>query len=408
MEILPIFSAIRRNPVGALLIALQIAVTMAVMCNASFVVAQQLQRMNRPTGIDEANILTFYNVWSTQSGDFKSRVQTDLATLRSLPGVDDATATLGLPLRGGGYNLSVALTPTDTKGITDSAVYPVDSHGMAAFGLQLRAGRGFTSDEIADLTAEHEDPTLAPVVLVTHALADRLFPHGDALGKPIYLGTKPSTIIGIVDRMQAAHVSMASDLMEYSILVPFQWEGSTTLYVVRTKPGQYKSVAAAIPPALARISRARVIGNINPFVQTRADAYRPFRAMVLILSSVCTLLLIITCLGIVGLTTYWVSQRSRQIGIRRALGARQVDILRYFHTENFLVVGAGAIAGIILGDATNVLAVEHFAMARMPQVYILASALIMLVLGQLSVLWPSFRAAKVPPALATRAQVEHR
>ena len=404
MEIRPILSATRRNPLGALLIALQIAVTMAVMCNTSFMVAQQLVRMHQPSGVDEPNILSFYNVWSAQSGDFKSRLQTDLVTLRALPGVQDATASVGMPLRGGGYNFSVALTPTDTVGITNAALYPMDSHGLSTFGVQLRAGRGFNADEVADLTAEHEDPSVSPVLLVTRALADRLFPDGNALGKAIYVGVKPSTIIGIVDRMQGPRVSAANDIMEYSIIAPFSWQGATTLYVVRTKPGQRDAVMAAIPKALAGVSRNRVTGAIATFDQTREDAYRPYRAMVLILSSVCTLLLVITCLGIIGLTTYWVNQRRRQIGIRRALGATRGDILMYFHTENFLVVGVGAIAGVILGAVVNVLAAEHFAIPRMPFIYMVLSAVVMLVLGQLSVLWPSLRATHISPALATQAR----
>jgi putative ABC transport system permease protein len=404
MEIRPILSATRRNPIGALLIALQIAVTMAVMCNTSFMIAQQLVRMREPSGVDEANIVSFYNVWSAQSNDFKSRVQTDLVTLRSIPGVQDATASVGMPLRGGGYNFSVALTPTDTNGITNAALYPVDSHGLNTFGLKLRAGRNFNEGEIADLTADHEDPSVAPVLLVTHALADRLFPNGDALGKSIYVGVKPATIIGIVDRMQGPRVSAATDTMEYSIIAPFSWQGATTLYIVRTKPGQREAVMAVIPKALAGISRNRVTGAIATFEQTRADAYRPYRAMVLILSTVCTLLLAITCLGIIGLTSYWVNQRRRQIGIRRALGARRVDILMYFHTENFIVVGIGAIAGIVLGSIVNVMAAEHFSIPRMPLIYIALSALVMVFLGQLSVLWPSLRATHISPAIATQSR----
>ncbi|WP_266156577.1 ABC transporter permease [Dyella silvatica] len=403
MEVLPILSALRRNPVGAVLIVLQIALTLAIVCNALFIAEQQVQRMARPSGVDEANIFSFYNLWGDNSSDFKSRVQTDLATLRALPGVEDAMVTLGLPLLGGGYHFTVALNAEDVKGITETTLYPVDDHGLKTLGVHLVAGRWFTSSEVADLDRDHENPDSAAVVVVTQALATRLFPNGSALGRPIYLGKNPSTIIGIVEQMQASNVSTATDIAEFSVLAPFLWQGATSLYVVRAKPGQRDAVLQAAQKALVTVSRTRVLGKVSTFEETRADAYRPLRSMALILGYVSVLLLLITGLGIVGLTSYWVSQRRRQIGIRRALGARRIDILTYFHTENFLVVGVGAVIGVILANVANSFIVDHYEMARMPQTYIAISALIVLSLGQLSVLWPSLRAANISPVMATQA-----
>ena len=118
---------------------------------------------------------------------------------------------------------------------------------------------------------------------------------------------------------------------------------------------------------------------------------------------VCVALLAVTAFGIVGLTSYWVAQRRRQIGIRRALGATRNAIMRYFQTENLLIAGAGAAIGVALAVALNLWMVTTFEMQRLHTGYALVGAVAVLLLGQAAVLWPAFRAASIPPALATRA-----
>jgi len=402
MEIRPILSAMRRNPIGGILIVLQIALTVAIVCNALFIVQQQTQLMRRPSGLEEASLFSFYNIWGGGSDDFKAKTQTDLNAIREMSDVEDATVTLGLPLLGGGYSFSVSLYPDQPKGVTNASLFPVDTHGIKTLGLNLVAGRNFNADEIRDLDQDHDNPESATVVIVSKALADRLFPDGQALGRAIYLGKTPSTIIGIVETMQASHATTATDIADHALLAPFQWQGSTALYAVRAKPGKRDALMQAIPTKLAQVNHSRVIGRMSSFEDVRKDAYRPLRAMAIILGCVSLMLIAITGLGIVGLTSYWVAQRRRQIGIRRALGARRVDILAYFHTENFLVVGMGAVAGIILAKGTNMLVVEHFEMAQLPYAYIFFSVLIVLLLGQLSVLWPAVRASHIPPVQAIR------
>jgi putative ABC transport system permease protein len=114
-------------------------------------------------------------------------------------------------------------------------------------------------------------------------------------------------------------------------------------------------------------------------------------------------LLAITAAGIVGLTSFWVGQRRKQIGVRRALGARRRDILAYFLTENFLISASGAVLGIVLGFAFNLWTVTHFAMDRMSLVYVGLGVLMLLLLGQAATLAPALRASRVSPVEATRS-----
>jgi putative ABC transport system permease protein len=114
-------------------------------------------------------------------------------------------------------------------------------------------------------------------------------------------------------------------------------------------------------------------------------------------------LLAITAAGIVGLTSFWVGQRRKQIGVRRALGATRRDILNYFMTENLLISSAGALLGVLLAIAINLWLVTRFEMNRLSLVYVLAGVVILLLLGQGAVLAPAMRASRVPPVEATRS-----
>ena len=151
------------------------------------------------------------------------------------------------------------------------------------------------------------------------------------------------------------------------------------------------------------ISRARVIQKTLTLTRAREEAYKDDKGLVVILGVVCASLLAVTSFGIVGLTSYWVAQRRRQIGIRRALGATRNAIIQYFQTENLLIAGAGAAIGVAMAVSLNLWMVNAFAMQRLNTGYTLIGAVVVLLLGQVAVLWPALKAASIPPALATRA-----
>jgi putative ABC transport system permease protein len=113
-------------------------------------------------------------------------------------------------------------------------------------------------------------------------------------------------------------------------------------------------------------------------------------------------LLVITALGIVGLASSWVQQRTRQIGIRRALGATRGDILRYFQVENFILTTAGIAAGMGLAYAINLWLMGAYEVPRLPAQVLPAGAVLLWLLGQLAVLGPARRASAISPAIATR------
>jgi putative ABC transport system permease protein len=404
MGIRPILSAMRRNKFGAILIATQMAVTLAFLCNSLTLVEQRLAWSARPTGVDEANVFVVQSDNIDHLADPRSRQETDFAALRSLHGVMDVYATNDVPMQGGGWVMTVNLVVDQQTPSAETAYYFGDTHALDTLGLKLIAGRNFSADEIVD--RGDSDTPMPAGFIVTQALARKLFPAGDALGKSIFVentGT-PSPIIGIVERLQApltTATGVGATFAENSVMVPFRPIGDSSRYMVRVQPGQLAAVMKAAGAKLSAIDDNRIL-RTRSMAEMRELAYRGEHGLVVLLTSICAALVLVTGFGIVGLTSYWVAQRRHQIGIRRALGATRHAILTYFQTENFLIAAAGALSGIAFAVMLNLWMVSSFEMVRMDNSRVIGAAVFMLLLSQAAVLWPALRAASIPPALATR------
>ncbi len=406
MHIRPILAALSRNKAGPVLIGLQIALTLAIVCNAMFIIEQRLQYLSRPTGIDEPGIFAFGNQWvGAVNEDFTARAAADIATVRQTPGVIDAYRSNSYPLRGGGWSTGLQLHPNQKDETAHTAVYFADEHALDTLGVKLVAGRNFTADEISDFKTH--DLMGPAVVIVTRSLAAKLFPDGSALGKVFYMSDRspPSTIIGIIDTLQSAWVgySWSDTFAQNTTLVPYRPLERGSYFVVRTAPDRLAEVMQAVNDRLYAANRLRVITHLRSFSEVRAIAYRSDRGMAILMGIVCAALLLVTAAGIVGLASFWVGQRQRQIGIRRALGATALDIMHYFQLENLLIGSGGAVLGILTAIGLNLWLVQQYEMARLPVLFVALAAAVVLGLGQIAVLQPARRASKVPPVIATRS-----
>ncbi|RDS83024.1 peptide ABC transporter permease [Dyella monticola] len=407
MQIRPILATLRYHKAGTLLIALQIALTLAIVCNALFIIHQRLGQLSRPSGVDESDLLLVHNQWAGKpdADEVASMMASDLATLRNLPGVANVYATNTYPLSGEGTVFGIGHSP-DKKTYTDStAIYFVDDNALATLGLRLIAGRNFRPDEIG---ASSKHSKIEPdEIIITQALAHHLFPDASAVGKAVYLSRKPSIIIGVVGRMRTPWVdSSMAKWDEYSTLLPYRRLEGYTEYVIRTQPGQLDDVARRVKATLYAANRMRVISpknGVRTFADVGAQAYNSDRGMAILMGAISLIMLTITGAGIVGLTSFWVGQRRKQIGVRRALGATQRDILSYFLTENLLIGVAGVIVGGVLAIGLNLWLMNQFEMEKLAMGYVVAGVAILLVLGQGAVLAPALRASKVPPVEATRS-----
>jgi putative ABC transport system permease protein len=417
MTVHPILAALRKHKAGVVLIALQIALTLAIVCNAIFIIGQRIERVDRPTGIDESNLFVVSQHWvgapsaEDAAGVEKldSMLRADIAALRGLPGVTAVTPINSLPLLNSSWTGAMSLKPGDVRDQNASlhtAFYFSDEQVFPALGLKLVAGRAFNAGDVNHQA--FRDQRGPDIVIVTKAIADKLFPGGSAVGKTVYLNgsSKPSTIVGVVERMQIpATGSWGNSFTWYSTLVPTRLNSYFARYAVRTRSGQLDAAMRAVAPALYKVDPMRVLDDdsVRSFAEVRARAYRADIGMAVLMSVTCLILIAVTAAGIVGLTSFWVGQRRKQIGVRRALGARKVDILRYFQTENLMIAGGGAVVGVLLAIGLNLLLMQHFEMDRLPILYVLVGVVVVMALGQAAVFVPARRAADVPPVVATRS-----
>jgi putative ABC transport system permease protein len=407
MKPMPTLDELRRNRAGVLSIAAQMTLALAILCNALFVIHEMTAWTSRPTGVDEADIFVIASNARGEHQTWGAREQADLAALRAIDGVVDAYATNSVPLYRAGNSAPLKTSADQIQPTTMAALYYTGSEGLETLGLQLVAGRTFARGEDGYMN-DWDILSVPHVVIITSALAHQLYPHGSALGRPIYVQGLPMAIriVGIVKRLQVPWTSVAgwgSTFSQDSVLLPAQLIDKHVLYVVRARPGRMAAVEKAAVKSLQTIDHLRILDGPYTMRQERESAYRDDRGLSLFLAAVTSCLLGVTAAGIVGLTSYWVAKRRRQIGIRRALGATRAGIVWYFLGENLMITLLGVTAGMILAIALNLWVIDAFALPRMPGGYLAAGAGALILLGQLAALWPSWRAASIPPAIATRS-----
>ena len=404
LQIRPILSTLSRHRTAALLIVIEIALTCAIVCNAVFLIANRIERLRYGSGLADTE-LVHLGMRSIGRGDNAAAgTREDLAALRALPGVRGAAIMSNVPFGHQSRNSGISLDPEQPTPTIETAMYSGDVGLIGTLGLELAAGRDFNADEIVDEADfdKVDDYHLAGVV-VSRAVAQRLFPGKEAVGRAIYIfGKAPLRIVGVVERLTNAHPDHGDDRDLYSVILPIRptFDGGT--YVLRTDPAQRGGVLKAAVAALERVDPHRVAQEHGTFEDLRGDYYKSDLAMVWLLAGVCLALLVVTAFGIVGLASFWVQQRTRMIGTRRALGATRGQILRYFQTENLLLTSAGIAIGMLGAFAINQWLMTQYELPRLPLLYLPLGALVLWALGQAAVLAPARRAAALPPAHAMR------
>jgi len=405
----PILSALTRHKAGVFLIALQVALTLAIVANAVFVIGQRVIYISRPTGIDEANIVVVDNRWvgALTSVQAQAKTAADLAMLRQLPGVVDAYADYSFPGAGPWATLwAISLDANQKSPTSYSEAYFADEHALATYGVRLVAGRNFQADEVTP-GSQLEQSTAGPII-ITQDLAGKLFPAESSLGKAVYVGGVARTIVGVISDMQVPAVGTRTFAYR-SVLSPIRWaDAGGDQYIVRAKPGQAEQLRIRLSTALYNVSRLRVIDavdGVQSFHALRSKAYSRDRGLVILLTTASIILLLATAGGIIGITVFWVDERRRQIGLRRALGAKRSDILAHILTENFFIILLGISVGSLLAFAANIALMHFLEMTRLPTVYIALGSALLLTLGQCAALSPARRAARMSPMEATRAAI---
>jgi putative ABC transport system permease protein len=404
MHFFPILSTLRRHRTAAALIVLQIALTCAIVCNAIFLIRARLARMDTPSGIVEDEIVRVQLTGIGAKTDADAVTRQDLAALRAIPGVQYAAVTNQVPFGRSSWNSDASTIPDDPSPPFNATTYLGSADLLETLGVHLIAGRDFTPDEYIAEKAMRDGKAPSSMI-VTRKVAEKLFGDASPIGKRIYMwGKDPQIIVGEVEVLARPSENGGRSLPGFSTILPI----NTTFarggnYLLRVNPARKTDVLAAVDATLNRVDPSRIILKHQGFDEIRREYFKQDRAMAYLLVGVSIALLIITALGVVGLASFWVQQRTRQIGVRRALGATRGDILRYFQLENFILASIGIALGMALAYAINLWLMNKYHVERLPAAFLPVGAALLWALGQIAVLGPAMRAALIPPAIATRS-----
>lgn len=396
LDLIPIIKSLWRNKTGPLLISVQLSLTIAVVSTALFVVSERIAKVDRPSGMVEEEIFKIWMRHNAPDLDMEQIAKRDMEIIRTIPGVVDATPISSIPVSGSGTSSLLSLEPEGKLTNFTSAIYEMTDHGVATLGLNLIEGRNFNTNEVTFFT--RENPTEQTVAIITKDIADRMFPNESAVGNTIYMGRLPLTIVGVAERLMSPWPN--SEHANSVTILPAIVKGNSINYLVRTEVGQRDAIMHSLLEKLRSIDSSRLVGDENSIEQIKRDSYSSDYAMIKILLFVIFLLTFVNALGIFSITTFWVNQRRKQIGIRRALGATKAGVMRYFMLENILLVVFAGVIGTIIAYVNSSYMVRTQNMEILPVEYVLITVFFLLVITLLAAYSPIRRAAQISPVEA--------
>jgi putative ABC transport system permease protein len=401
MEFGPIFRSLLRNRARVILIVAEVALTLAIVANCLSLILDTRAQLAKPSGFDDEHLVAIQsNPFDDHLRDPKvlnQLVDQDRRTLRAVPGVRAVAHTTLRPWETSGQITAIRVPGTRGEPLRTQLAL-ADPGLFATLGVSIAQGRGFTEAEY-DHGADAPQDEVQPVV-VSQALADQLYPGGGAVGKPISDADEAAhyQIVGIVDRFY----NPFGETSEKAMLLPARAASFDrgSYYLVRTE-GNPAPLIPQLEKALLGVEKGRFL-RTHTIVENRDQFHGRDRMLVASLNGVMALLVLVTALGIVGLTSFSVAERQRQIGTRRALGAHRMAIVRHFLLENWMVTSFGVVLGVLLAYGFNFGLVTWVAGARLSPGVVAVGAVALWTIGLGAALGPALRGSRVAPAIATR------
>lgn len=403
LDIKPIFNSLIRSKAGAILLVLQIAITLAIVSNALSIIKDRLAYLQTDSGYPEQELFQITTSVFAKDTDLLYLIEETERTLRGINGVVNAAFAKDVPLSGSGSSSGFSNKPLSQSEDDDFRSINTAYTGASAsvfdtLGVTLLEGRFFDDSEVLKLDNSSKPPHL--VVVSKHYL-DEVYPDGDGLGQFIYIGNSPVEIIGVVERAMGPWPKSSKPL-NFSFF-PYVQANPYQKFIVRTEPGMREAVMKEVEDKLLAQFNQRVIMSIEGLDDSKKSYQASDILMLRMLVILIALLVSITALGIFGMTVFNINKRTKQIGTRRALGARKSDIVRYFLVENSILCITGMAIGAIGAMYLGQMLFEHYSVPAFSAWYVVYTAIFVLMVSLLSVLFPANKAANISPSIATRS-----
>jgi len=404
MDIKPIFLSLKQNKFLTILMVIQIAFTMGVLSSSVLVATETLRAWGMPSGIPHEDIVRISPEFFDETQDVGQALVKDLERVKSMANVINVAPSNAVPFTAENM-INVYLAATEDAQEYKTVVFHSDENIFDVLQLSLIEGRLLNaSDVIKGETST--TPENASQVMISQDMATALFADQPAVGQTIWLAKNadPVQVVGIYSNFMVGERLNGRGKSYQSIIRPqVKWsQNQQPHYLIRVESGKGTGMMEDIIDVFYQ-ERGRYINNSELLKRTQKRMYdgRGSRALTMLVISV--VLLIITGLGMTGLTAFQVTQKRKQIGTRRALGAKKSDIMRYFLTENSIITLLGLSIGVLVTLMITFELSEQASQNFMNLSVLLLTGLVMWTVNILAVWFPAKRAANIAPAIVTRS-----
>jgi putative ABC transport system permease protein len=384
------------------LVVAEVALSLMLLIGAGLMLRSFAKLGSVDAGIRPENVLTVevplprakYPEGAKQSAFFKELV----TRVRALPGVSSAAAISGVPLRGGwGRSLTVEGFPVLSVGqapmINHSVVTP---NYFQTMGIPLREGRDFNDSDIDGSTR---------VTVVDERLARQYWPGASPLGKRIRFGPPESNepwhiIVGVVGSVRNRRLDQ--DTVQ-TIYVPYQQIPVRGMTMALRTSGDPESLTSAVRESVRALDKDQPIANVLTMETVISRSVWQQRFYTILFGVFAALALVLAAVGIYGVMSYAVTQRTHEIGIRMALGARAIDVLRMVVKNGMTLITIGVVIGLVGAFAlTRLLATMLFGITPTDSLTFVAVSAVLGLVALVACFVPARRATKVDPLVALR------
>ena len=396
--------SLARGRIGGVLVMAEVALSLAVLVGAGLLVRSFAALLNVPPGFRADHVITMQVHLPSGTYDWPKAEQFFRTTLfpavRALPGVVDVAAANTVPM---------ALDRTEHSrfatrfGIVGRAFEPghfpvalnrwVSEDYLRTMGIPLRSGRYLTASD-----------SNKPVVVINQAIAERFFRGQDPVGKQILLSVmtpNPSAveIVGVVGNTRDWSLDIEPEATFYGVAV----SPSMTM-AVRTE-GDPGSLASAIRQAAMSTNRELVVGEVRSMQQVVAASLAQRRFALLLVGGFAVLAIALAAIGISGVVSYSIATRTRELGLRTALGAQYREVVGLLLKESLGLVAPGLVAGVLLAFAvTRVMSTLLYSVTAADPLTYIGAALFLMAVAMAAVYVPARRATRIDPMQALREQ----
>ena len=403
MNLKPIFLSLKRNKFMTLILIIQIAFTMGVLSSSVLVATTTLSEWNLPSGIPHEDIIRVSPEFYEENRDVGQAIIDDVERVKQFPSVVSVTQSNAVPFTAESVVNVYLETGEDAQGY-QTVIIDADESIATVLNLSLIEGRWITENDVIRGDAD-EVTENASIVMLSQDMANALFPDTSAVGQTIWLNNQgePVKIIGVYSNFMTGERLNGRGNSYHSFIRPqVKWrEGMEPHYLIRMEAGTAETQLEDIVTLFYK-ERGRYINFPELLKRTQKRMYdgRGSRALTFLVIS--AVLLLITAIGITGLTAFQVNQRKKQIGTRRALGAKKSDIIKYFLTENCIITLFGLLIGMILTFSLTFELSEQSGQNFLNLSVLAGTAALIWVINTVAVWFPAKRAANVAPAIVTR------